>query len=210
MFNMYDDEGVKVPIVQPYEVKQLSPSAMITNDRAVRQKEESQREHYKFNHEDIPQDAIDEYKKMAKLHVEEPIYHVYQLMSKEVISVIESESIYNCWKIMDEHDLKQIPVIGLNGKLKGLATMTNITKAIIENIDDTHYINHTPIGEITVTGIMTAEPISDIRRVAQVMVQYHLNTIPIVDGETDNIVGILSRADILKAVASNPHYQLLV
>ena len=40
------------------------------------------------------------------------------------------------------------------------------------------------------------------------MVKYHLNTIPVVDPLNGNVLGIVSRADILRAVATNPHYQL--
>jgi len=51
--------------------------------------------------------------------------------------------------------------------------------------------------------VITADPVSDIRRVAQVMREYHLMGVPIVN-EQDALMGIVSRSDILRAVTNNP------
>jgi CBS domain-containing protein len=55
--------------------------------------------------------------------------------------------------------------------------------------------------------IITAEPISDIRRVAKVMIDFKLDAIPIVDEESI-LLGIVSKTDILKAVSFLPKLQL--
>ena len=205
MFNMYDDVGVKTPIDRPYEVKKLEPSSPIHN--RVNEKKDQNSNSSSF-HEHLSDEAKSAYKKMANIHVEEQILHAYQIMSAIVVTVKENSTIYDCWLLMEEHDLKQIPVIGLNGKIKGLATMKNIAKSLVDNLHNARYIHETVIDAITIHNIMTAEPISDIRRVANVMVKYHLNSIPIVDGQKDEVVGIISRADILKAVSTTPHFQL--
>ena len=51
--------------------------------------------------------------------------------------------------------------------------------------------------------VITADPVSDIRRIAQVMQEYHLDGVPIVD-EQDALIGIVSRNDILRAVINDP------
>ena len=205
MFNMYDDAGVKTAINQPYEVKKLEPASAIHN--RVNEKKEQDNPQQTFD-EHLSDEAKNVYKKMANIHVEEQILHAYQIMSSNVITVKDSDSIHSCWQLMEEHDLKQIPVLGATGKIKGLATMKNIVSALIDNIYNPEYIQETVVDKITRHNIMTAEPISDIRRIAKVMVKYHLNSIPIVSSENDEVVGIVSRADILRAVSTDPHYQL--
>ena len=208
MFNMYDDQGVKLPIEDPYKVKALDPTNPI-NKYANKQKEKDNNEFEDFLDKDnFPNEAKDAYKKMANIHVEEDIYHASQLMSFPVITVQDNETIHECWLKMQEYDLKQIPIMGEHGKLKGLATMKNIAKSMIEHSHNTNYAFETKVNDIILRDIMTAEPITDIRRVAKVMVQYHLNCIPIISGNSDKLVGIVSRADILRAVSSNPHIQL--
>ena len=55
--------------------------------------------------------------------------------------------------------------------------------------------------------IITTDPISDIRRVSKVMIDFNLNAIPVVN-EEDIILGVVSRHDIVKAVSSIPHLQI--
>ncbi len=205
MFNMYDDAGVKIPIVKPYEVERLQPASPIHN--RVNEKKDQDNSGSNF-HEHLDDEAKNAYKKMANIHVEEQILHAYQIMSSKVVTVKDSMSIYDCWLLMEEHDLKQIPVLGAGGKIKGLATMKNIVSVLVDNLNSPEYIHETVVDKITRHNIMTAEPISDIRRVAKVMVKYHLNSIPIVSSDKDEVVGIVSRADILRAVSTDPHYQL--
>ncbi len=205
MFNMYDDAGIKTQITNPYQVKKLEPIAKVKN-KVTQEKEDEEsksKQHNAFSNE-----AKNSYKQMANIHIEENILHAFQLMHSEFVTLRDTDSIYTCWQTMEKSDLKQIPVVGLNGKIKGLATMKNLSKSLIENLDNPQFIHQTEVDTIIIHDIMTAEPISDIRRVAKVMVKYHLNTIPIVSSDDDEVVGIISRADILKAFSSNPHFQL--
>jgi len=204
MFNMYDDTGIKTQITNPYQVKKLEPISQIKNKVTKRKEEEqSQSGQPQFSNE-----ATNTYKQMANIHIEENILHVYQLMHSEFVTLLDTDNLYMCWQAMEKSDLKQIPVVGHNGKIKGLATMKNLLKTLMNNLDNPDFIHQTMVDTIIIHNIMTAEPISDIRRVAKVMVKYHLNTIPIVSSDDDELLGIISRADILKAVSSTPHFQL--
>jgi CBS domain-containing protein len=76
--------------------------------------------------------------------------------------------------------------------------------ADIENIQN---VLDRKIEDISLPEIITAEPISDIRRVAKVMIDFKLDAIPIVDEESI-LLGIVSKTDILKAVSFLPKLQL--
>ena len=206
MFNMYDDAGIKIPMRHPYETQKIQPSSPIHN-RVNEKKEQDSNNQGSFD-DHLSEDAKIAYKKMANIHVEEKVLHAYQIMSSTVVTVKDTDSIYSCWQLMEEHDLKQILVLASSGKIKGLATMKNIAISLIDNLHNPDYIHETVVDKITRHNIMTAEPVSDIRRVAKVMVKYHLNSIPIVNSEKDEVVGIISRADILRAVSTDCHYQL--
>jgi len=205
MFNMYDDMGIKEQIANPYKVNKLLSVA--PTHRKKDKTDDQQASHSKFE-DMINSEAKEAYKKIANIHIEEEMLHAYQLMQSDVVTIYENDTISQCWLKMEEYDLKQIPLIGFDGKIKGLATLKNIMKAIVSNIQNSEFIYETPIASISIRDVMTAEPVADIRRIASVMVQYHLNSIPIVDGKKDEVVGIISRADILKAISSHPHFQL--
>ncbi len=66
---------------------------------------------------------------------------------------------------------------------------------------------HKHIYDIATKKILTTDPISDIRRVAKVMIDFNLNAIPVVNSG-DVLVGMVSRHDIIKAVSTLPHMQI--
>jgi acetoin utilization protein AcuB len=207
MFNMYDDEGVKLPIINPYEVKRLEKSSAVQNRVSRDDKGEEKGNKQSFESH-LNDEAKQAYKKMIDIHVDEEILHTYQLMHSDIISIQESHSLKECWDIMRENELKQVVVLSLDGKLQGIATMKKLVQKLVENLGNRDYLEAGFVSSITEKNIITAEPISDIRRVAKVMVKYHLNLIPIVDPKNDEVVGVVTRADILKAVASNSHIQM--
>jgi len=202
---MYDDAGVKFQVADPYQVKKLEAISPLQNK--INKKKEGDEQKSSFE-QMMNNEAKSAYKKMANIHIEEEVLHAYQLMHSKFVTIKDNQKIIECWNIMLENDVKQIPVVGLDGKIKALATMKSITTAMMKNRTNPTYVEETSIYEISIKDVMTAEPIADIRRVAKVMIQYHLNTIPIVDGQKDEVVGIISRADILRAISNNPHYQL--
>ena len=203
MFNMYDDEGIKIQVNNPYELKRLEPVGKVTNKINDKYQEAQQKASYQH----INQEAKIAYKKMANIHIEEQIFHAYEIMNPDIIMAIYDKTIYECWLLMEQNDLKQLAVVDLVGKIKGVVSMKNIAKAIIDNIQDSDYMKKTAVKEIVTYNVITAEPISDIRRIAKVMIKYHLNSIPIVDTKSDKIVGVVSRADILKTISTIPHFQ---
>lgn len=147
------------------------------------------------------------YKKMTHIDTREPIYQVEQLMCDVVVTVNEETTLQECYEIMVKHKIKQIPVRSLENKLEGIITQKKILDVLINDLD---YANHTvnkPVLNFMSTNIITTDPISDIRRVAKVMVDFNFNAMPIVT-QKDSIVGIVSRTDILKAVATIPPLQL--
>jgi CBS domain-containing protein len=203
---MYDDNGDKFPVSNPYEVKKLIATTLVQDK--IKHNEQKKEQKKKRFQDVIDNNVANAYKQIANIHIEEKVFHAYQLMHHDVITINEHDSIYECWVKMLKYDVKQIPIVGINDKIKGLATMKNITKTLIEHIKNPNFIYNTSINTIAIKEVMTAEPIADIRRIAKVMVKYHLNSIPIVDSSNDEVVGILSRADILRAVSTNPHFQL--
>jgi CBS domain-containing protein len=209
MFSMYDDDGLNFRnnIDHLYKVHELSPSHRIKN----RVKDDEPK---KQNFEDnlykgqITKEATNAYKEMTDLDTRHDIYHVEQIMSQKVITVNDAKTIQECFDIMEENTIQQLPIIAENQlHLKGIVTRHDILKYLASNLDRAEDVMQNSISEIATKKIITTDPISDIRRVAQVMIDLNINAIPVVNTE-DILVGIVSRNDIIKAVASLPHLQI--
>jgi CBS domain-containing protein len=55
--------------------------------------------------------------------------------------------------------------------------------------------------------LITTDPVTDVGRIAHLMLSYHLSAVPVVD-EQDALIGLVSRSDVLRAVTSDPPLSL--
>lgn len=209
MFAMYDDDGLNFrnSIDHLYNVHEIAPSQKLKNsvNDEDKNKQNFQESLYKGK---ITKEATDAYKQMNNLDTRVDIYHVEQIMSHQVITVSDNKTIRECYELMKEHTIQQLPIIDDNQlHLKGIITRHDILKYLVNNLEYSDENFDKPIDNISSKKIITTDPISDIRRVSQVMLDFNLNAIPVVN-EEDILVGIVSRNDIIKAVASLPHLQL--
>ena len=85
-------------------------------------------------------------------------------------------------------------------RLVGMLSVQDLLQFIIIDGDHVRYLRGKRVADAMSQEVITAEPVSDIRRVAQVMREHHLQGVPIVN-EQDALIGIVSRSDILRAVA---------
>lgn len=169
---------------------------------------EGKNENQKQQHPDaITQEAKNAYMKMLNADSRTQLFHIKDIMSKEVETINEHQKIKEAYEIMREKNYEQLVVLDDDGRLKGIVNKYYILNALIDEIDFAKTTIHLEISSILNKDVIATDPISDIRRVARVMMDFNLNAIPVVN-KNDELVGIVSRSDIVKAVAKEPHIQI--
>jgi len=58
-----------------------------------------------------------------------------------------------------------------------------------------------------VTPVVCADPVTDIRRIAHVLIETGLTALPVVN-ESQKLLGMVSRGDILRAAVADPPLSL--
>jgi len=208
MFSMYDDDGLnfRSSIDTLYSLHEITPSKRLKNK--AKNEEEKQSFQESLYEGKITKEATDAYKQMNNLDTRVDIYHVEQIMSSRVITVNDDKTILECYELMKDNNIQQLPITAENQlHLKGIITRHDILKYLINDLEFAEENSNKTIDNIASKKIITTDPISDIRRVSQVMIDFNLNAIPVVNSD-DILVGIVSRNDIIKAVSSLPHLQL--
>jgi len=209
MFAMYDDDGLNFrnTIDHLYDIHALSASHRLHNDAREKNKNNS-----KFNEAlykgKINEEAKNKYKQVANLDTRTEIFHVEQIMSHTSIVINDSKTIQECHDLMQENNVQQLLIrTDSTGEdhLKGMVTKHDILNYLVNYPNTDIQTKH--VYDISTKSIITTDPISDIRRVAKVMIDFNLNAIPVVDAE-HTILGVVSRHDIVKAVSSIPHLQI--
>ncbi|HXY53335.1 MAG TPA: CBS domain-containing protein [Nitrospirota bacterium] len=138
---------------------------------------------------------------------------VHDVMTKEVISIPKFESIVRAANILSEKNISGLPVVDKGQKVIGIITQADILSMLGVGRDHTFkdllkYMLGEPlperkigdlVGDIMTAPALTIRPDANIAEVVRIMDERKVRRLPVVD-ERDILIGIISRADILKAV----------
>ena len=139
--------------------------------------------------------------------------HVKDVMSKDVITVLKYESILHVAKILSEKNISGLPVVDKKNKVIGIITQADILSILgmrkEHSLKDVlkHMLGEPLperrmgdiVGDIMTSPAATIKTNANISEAAQIMDDKKIRRLPVVD-EKNMLVGIISRADILKAV----------
>ncbi|AXX89212.1 CBS domain-containing protein [Arcobacter suis] len=151
--------------------------------------------------------ALNAYKKMANIDTSEIVYQVKDIMTKDCIYIDEKSTIQDAYNVLREFKIGLIPVVSFGKKIIGTIDKKIILNLLMDDLENTKNVLERRIEDIYLPQIITSNPLTDIRRVAKVMIDFKLHAIPIVD-ENDILIGIVSKTDIIKAVSHIPQFQL--
>ena len=123
------------------------------------------------------------------------------IMTSPARSVSFSQSIESVRNFLKETGLKHLPVVDASGLLVGLLTDRDLLRGYRQDSPIHKPLPpSTPVVELMQTGIVTATDDTELRDIAQAMVNDGVRCIPIVNG--DKILGIITATDVLKCVVS--------
>jgi len=143
-----------------------------------------------------------------------------EIMNKNVITVQEEATIEEVAGILTDNNVSGAPVVNKEGKLVGIVTeedllhkktnprvpgFLNILGAFIyisgveRYREDLKKLAATKVFEIMTTEVVTVGGDTEIERVAGLMVDHDIKRLPVV--ENDALIGIISRADIVRTIA---------
>lgn len=117
------------------------------------------------------------------------------IMTRDVITVGLTASIKNLAKILTQNQISGVPVTDKKGKIRGLVSEADIVAKKGKQVKD--------IMSKNVVGVTDDTP---VEKVASVMTTHKINRLPVMRGA--KLVGIVSRADIVGAIAMGKHIAL--
>ncbi|MEK7699208.1 MAG: CBS domain-containing protein [Planctomycetota bacterium] len=138
---------------------------------------------------------------------------VQDVMSKDVISIQKYESIRHVANILTEKNISGLPVVDKGEKVIGIITQADILsmlgmrkghtfKDLLKHIMGEQLPERKLgdiVGDIMTSPAATIKPNANIAEAAQIMDEKKIRRLAVVD-DRNRLIGIISRADILKAV----------
>lgn len=141
-----------------------------------------------------------------------PLSLVADVMSHQPITLPDSATVLQAWQLLTDRRVGQAPVLNAAGQLIGLLTRADLLQP--QQLPDParhalvwQTLLARPVTDIMATPVPSVAPESDIRRVAQVLLDTGLPGLPVVD-EQGRVSGFISRSDILRAVVTDPPLDL--
>ncbi len=143
--------------------------------------------------------------------------YIKDIMTKEVVTVREEDTVEKCANLLIIHGLSGLPVIDENGKIKGIVTEGDLIRrasrikgpAALEVLGGIFYLESPTkfvddlkksmgnlAKDIMSKEVITVSPEKTIEDAATILVQRKIKRLPVVDKE-GNLIGIVSRKDIM-------------
>jgi CBS domain-containing protein len=119
---------------------------------------------------------------------------VVEIMNKNVVTCHPSETLTVIINKFELFNIAGMPVVE-KGKLVGIVCQTDVLRGLKSGGSAQELI----VRDVMVKDVITVFPTEAAENVAKIMVENHINRIPVV--ESDNVIGIVTRGDIIKAVA---------
>ena len=131
-----------------------------------------------------------------------------QIMSRPVITIHESATTENIWKMLQENFFRHLPVTTPDQQqILGIVSDRSINQAIANA--SMNKTKPATISEIMRKPVLVATQDTNIRHIAKIMVSQRIGSIPIVD-DNQHLLGIITRSDILNVIVRNHDLTLWV
>jgi CBS domain-containing protein len=125
------------------------------------------------------------------------------VMEKDLVTVSPELTLDRFEELLTLEDIGGAPVVDSNGALVGIASKTDIVRALSEELSEREQDGfelgaEMQVGDIMTTEIVTVTPGEDVRAVAQRMIDAHVHRVLVVEGT--EVVGIITSLDLLRAL----------
>lgn len=153
----------------------------------------------------LPATAVAAYAQVGQPDIpRQPLDKVGQLMTQPAVTVRADMPLSMAATLLARHRVGQVPVLDDKGQLVGLLLRADLYPTLHSpNATDWADRMALPVASVMWTPVASVTADTDIRRVAQVLLDTHLPGLPVVD-EHGTPTGFVSRTDILRAVANEP------
>jgi len=138
-----------------------------------------------------------------------PALLAQDLMTSPVTWLPSDSTLLQAWTMMQHKGIHHLPVLSVDGTLVGMVSNDDLLPYAheLESVGSPG-----PSAEHTLTLVMngqvlSATPTTDIRKIAQVMLDEQVNALPILDSSR-HLVGILTTSDILRAIVHRDPLEL--
>jgi acetoin utilization protein AcuB len=126
-------------------------------------------------------------------------------MTADVATVDETTTIGEALELMEERDVRHLPVlrgtevVGMlsDRDLRGLG-LSLVTD--VEGMERLKARFRAPVSELMSSNVLTVDPETGVGEIVDLMLEEKISAVPVVDDDTNELKGIVSYVDVMRAV----------
>lgn len=132
---------------------------------------------------------------------------VRDLMTEDVATLTSGDNLASLYDIMDGKHIRHVPVVDDDQLLVGIVSDRDLLRgALGEEASLPLSVRRQMLQQIKVEEVMntepqTVDPEQNIREAGEVMMEYKVSCLPVVDG--DRLVGIITESDFVRHVTES-------
>ena len=126
---------------------------------------------------------------------------ISQIMSKELVTLTPTQSLYEAERLFKKHNIRHIPVVE-GHKLIGVLSLTDLLRISFADLsEDEKHVDSIVYDMFTIPQVMAKVPLSispdtTIKEAAEILAGQTFHSLPVT--ENGSLVGMLTTTDLLK------------
>lgn len=208
MFVVVESGGLQSPYIPGrFRPRKVDPVQKVPPvDRAGPQSGQSESEHPHPGHSPFIQayEAMNTMKQAGR-----SIILAEDVMSSPAVSLPSDASLTETQHLFRERRFRHVPVINDQGQVMGIVSDRDIWRRAadpaLSQFSNAVDPALTTIVQCMSHPVLVADPDTEIRGIARVMLEEHVGAMPIVS-QTGRLLGIITRSDILRMLISHPDF----
>jgi acetoin utilization protein AcuB len=133
---------------------------------------------------------------------------VQQIMTRSVVTATPQTTVREALTLLEDLEIRHLPIVD-DGRLVGMVSDRDLREYRLPLLDELDNPDFTEsLQRDTLSSVMSGHVISvdtgeSLRSVVDAMIEYAVGALPVVDRHTEELEGIVSYVDILKALRAD-------
>ena len=134
------------------------------------------------------------------------------LMTKVVKVVEQDQSLLDLQGLMATDNLRRVPVVDKDGHLRGIITDGDVARATpsdastLSRYEANYLLGKLKVRDLMTKAVITVQASDGVETAAYLMYKFKIGALPVVDDDSNRVVGIISDTDLFKAFVNMMGY----
>jgi len=128
-----------------------------------------------------------------------------EIMTDDVTTIDETATLAQAVEVMEERGIRHLPVVR-GRELVGMLSDRDLRGYGVSMVNDVETLERLqarlgePVSNAMSADVIRVGPATDVPEVVDLLLEEHIHAVPVVDDDTDILIGIVSADDVLRAM----------